>query len=81
MNSIETLRAFFGWCSILNLGMLIVGSLAVVAMRGTVSRIHSRMFGLSEAELSRAYFQYIAQYKILTLVLNIVPYIALEIMA
>jgi Family of unknown function (DUF6868) len=39
------------------------------------------MFGLSEADLSRAYFQYLAQYKIAIFVLNLVPYVALEFMA
>jgi hypothetical protein len=49
-------------------------------MRGTISKIHGNMFGLEEAELSRAYFQYLAQYKILLFVFNLMPYLALRIM-
>jgi hypothetical protein len=53
----------------------------VVAVRGTISKIHSSLFGLDEKDLGRAYFQYIAQYKIAIIVLNIAPYLALKIMA
>lgn len=38
------------------------------------------MFGLSQDDLSRAYFQYLAQYKIAIFVLNIAPYLALKAM-
>jgi hypothetical protein len=38
------------------------------------------MFGLEDADLSRAYFQYLAQYKILVFVFNLMPYLALRIM-
>jgi hypothetical protein len=37
------------------------------------------MFDLAEADLSRAYFQYLAQYKILIFVFNLMPYLALRI--
>ena len=41
---------------------------------------HGKMFGLSEADLSRQYFQYVANYKIAIVVFNLVPYIALVLM-
>lgn len=79
MTSIETLAAFLGWCTAINLGMLIFASLLLVPMRGAISKIHGKMFGLDEADLSRAYFQYLAQYKILIFVFNLMPYLALRI--
>ncbi len=81
MNSLETLRTFLGWCSVINIGVLIITSLALLVMRGTVAKIHSRLFGLSEEDLARAYFQYLAQFKIAVIVFNLVPYIALRVMA
>ena len=77
--TIETLRAFLGWCSVINIGLLMFSSIFVVALRGTASRIHGKMFNLDEKYLSQAYFQYLAQYKIAIIVLNIVPYFALRI--
>ena len=79
MDSLETLRAFFGWCAVINLGVLILASIFVTAMRGSAVKIHARMFGLDETELSRQYLQYLGQYKIATVVLNLVPYLALRI--
>ncbi len=81
MNSIETLTTFLGWCIAINFGMLMVASIMLAFMRGGMSKIHGKMFELSDADLSRAYFQYLAQYKIAILVLNFVPYISLKLMS
>lgn len=81
MSSTETLREFLGWCTAINFGMLTFASIVVVLMRSSISGIHAGMFSLEETDLSRAYFQYLAQYKIAIFVFNLVPYIALRIMA
>ena len=80
MASMETLAAFLGWCTLINMGMLIFASLMLASMRASISKIHGNMFGLEEVDLSRAYFQYLAQYKILVFVFNLMPYLALRIM-
>ena len=54
-------------------------SLAITAMRATMKRVHSSMFGLADDDLDRAYFQYLAQYKIAIFVFNLVPYFALRL--
>ena len=81
MNSLETLTAFFGRCTVLNYGLLILISVLVMAMRGTMTSMHSRMFGVSEADLPRCYFQVVAHYQTLILALNLAPYVALKLMA
>ena len=80
MDSIQTLTTFLGWCTVLNLGVLSLAAILLIIMRTPISSIHSKMFGLSQDDLSRAYFQYLAQYKIAIFVLNIVPYLALKAM-
>ncbi len=80
MNSLETLTIFLGWCTALNIGVLVVAFIFVTLMRGPAVRTHRKMFGLDEVELSRQYFQYLRQYKIAIFVLNLIPYIALKIM-
>ena len=80
MSSIETLREFLGWCTVINMGWLIVTSVFLGPMRGMIAGIHSKMFGLSEDDLLRSYFGYVAQYKIAVIVFNFVPYIALVLM-
>jgi hypothetical protein len=80
MLNIDNLTAFFAYCSAINLSILCLASLMLVIMRRAISRLHGKMFALSEADLARAYFQYLAQYKIAIFMFNIVPYIALRLL-
>ncbi len=80
MMTIEALTELLGWTSVINITILLLSTLGLIAMRGTVTGIHSKLFGLDEKDLGRAYFQYLAQYKIAIIVLNIAPYIALKVM-
>ncbi len=79
MMTTEVLTAVLGWAAVINLAILVFSSLTVIVMRGPITRIHSRMFGLDEKDLGRAYFQYLGEYKIAVIVLNIAPYLALRI--
>ncbi|MBN4054046.1 hypothetical protein JYT97_04085 [Haliea sp. AH-315-K21] len=81
MITIEVLTELLGWTTVINVAVLLLSTLGVVAMRDTIAAIHSKLFGLDEKDLGRAYFQYLAQYKIAIIVLNIAPYIALKIIA
>ena len=80
MVSIHMIRESFGWCTIINIGILLVVIIVVVLTRVPISKIHVKLFELSEADLSRSYFQFIGQYKLSIYILNLVPYIALKIM-
>jgi len=78
--TIEVLTEFLGWASVINIIILLLSTVGVLVMRQFITGIHARLFGLDEKDLGRAYFQYLAQYKIAIIVLNIAPYIALKIM-
>ena len=79
--TIETLTELLGWVSTINIAILLCSTLALISMRGFITKIHSSLFGLDEKDLGRAYFQYLAQYKIAIIVFNIAPYLALKIMS
>lgn len=81
MMTIESITELIGWSSVINIAILLLSTLAVIGMKGVITGIHSNLFGLDEKDLGRAYFQYLAQYKIAIIVLNVAPYIALKIMA
>ena len=81
MNSIETLATFFGWCTAINCGLMILGLGKMMLVRNWASGVHTKMFGLDEASVRGAYFQYFVNYKIVILVFNLGPYIALSIMS
>jgi hypothetical protein len=81
MNSLDTITQFLGWCTVINTGILTFLAIFLMTMQETAARIHSRMFGINEAELPRIFYQYMSNFKILVVVLNFVPYLALKLMA
>ena len=81
MNTIEAMREFLGWCSVINIGIFILAAIKLVLFRGPISCIHAKMFNVDESDLSRAYLQFLAQYKIAILVFCVIPYFALRIMS
>ena len=81
MTDMNTLTEFLGWCSIINLSILFLSTIAVAVARKPVSGIHGKMFGVSETDLPLTYMQYLGNYKIAIIVLNIVPYITLKIIS
>ncbi len=79
--TLETLTQLFAWMTAINAGLLLFTTLAVWAMRDWVAALHGRMFGLS-AETTRGHiYAYLATFKIAVIVLNLVPYLALRIVA
>ena len=80
MDTIAVVREFFGWCSVINIVLLMFSAIFIIRIRKSAASIHGKMFGLDEDYLSKAYFQYLGQYKIAIIVFNIVPYLALKVM-
>ena len=79
--SIDPLAAFLGWSLVINSGILLVSVLAILSLRWTIARIHSRLFGIKEEDAVLVYFKFIAYYKLAIIVFNVVPYIAINIVA
>ena len=81
MITIEVLKEFFGWCTVINIGVLVFTTVTLVCMKDSISSIHSKLFGIDHENLPLRYFDYLGNYKIAILVFNLVPYLALELMA
>ncbi len=79
--NIAQLTTFFGWVAVINLGYLFVAALILLFMKSAISSIHSKMFDLDDKELTTKYFDFLSNYKIMTLVFTVAPYLALKIMA
>lgn len=80
MITLSQLTELLGWASILNIGVLLFAGMMLILMRSFITAIHSKMFGIPENELAIIYFKYLANYKALSFVFIIAPYIALKIM-
>jgi len=81
MITIKMMTEFLGWCSILNGAILLISAIFIVVARKIALNIHHTLFNIDNEYLKKSYFQYLAQYKILIIVFNIVPYFALKIIS
>ena len=81
MADLSTITEFLGWCSVINISVLFLSTVALGLVRKPVARVHSKMFSISESDLPSAYMQYLGNYKIVIIVFNLVPYIVLKIIS
>ena len=79
--SIEVVRGVLLWCAIMNFGLLAVWSLLFVMPHEWVYRLWSRWFRLSIEQFDAVNFAGIVLYKVGILLFNLIPYIALRIVA
>lgn len=77
--TIVTLRDFFFWCSVINMGLILWWFLIIALAHDWVYKLHGKWFKISEESFDRIHYSGIAFFKIAVFVLNIVPYFALRI--
>lgn len=76
----STIISVVGWCAVLNIALLGFSSLMIISLKEKIIPIHQKMFSsISKEKIEELYFDYLAKYKIMVIVFNIVPYIALKI--
>ena len=76
---INTIRTFFLWCTIIN-GLILTGAfLFYIFARDLAHSVHSRLFSVSRETVNTMYYSFIELYKMLWILFNLVPYIALLI--
>jgi hypothetical protein len=75
------LTTFFGWCSVINFGILLFITLFLAAAMDFATSIHSKMLGVEKNNLPDAYFAFLGNYKLAIIMLNFVPYVALKLMS
>ncbi len=77
--TIEMMRGVLGWCSIINMALLLWWFFAIMVLHDWVYRFHSKWFKLSVESFDTIHYAGIAFFKIAVFVFNIVPYFALRI--
>ena len=78
--SIEQVRDFFLWCSIINVALLLFSSLMCICAADWVHGRHGKFFKISREAFDVAIYSFIGAWKILIIVFNVVPWIALLIL-
>ena len=79
--NIEILSKFLFWCAVVNYVILIIWFVVFVFARERIYKIHGKWYPISSEQFNAINYAGIAFYKILVLVFNLVPYIALRIIA
>ena len=77
---IGILRSFFMWCTILNVGLLLLSFLICTFAGDWVYRMHSRWFPMPRETFNVVIYSFLGVYKIAVWVFALIPYVALVIM-
>jgi hypothetical protein len=80
MTTINELTVFFGWCSVISMVFLVFAGLSISLFKGFIINVHSKILSIPPSELPILYFKYLANYKVVILIFNLTPYIALKLM-
>lgn len=74
---IQTLTSFFMWCVIINGALLIFSTLVMMLMPNFVYRVQSRWFPVPRQTFDVVIYGFLGLFKVLFIVFNITPYVAL----
>lgn len=77
---IQTLTTFFMWCTVIDGGILVLWTVFFVFAPDWVYRIQSGWFPISRETYDVVIYAFLGLFKIVFLVFNLVPYLALLIM-
>jgi hypothetical protein len=75
----NVIRTFFRWCTIINGGLLILASLLVWFGGDWFFELHNKWIPIREDSFHVAVYILLGFFKIIVIVFNLVPYIALVI--
>ena len=81
MNSLETWTSFFGWMTVVNIGIYLIIVLALSVMRDFAYRVNAWIFKVSEEQMAAATQNYVGNYKLLITVFCFAPWLALKLMS
>jgi hypothetical protein len=79
--SIESLRTFLMWCTIINGGFLLLAVAFTALAQSWVYRVHRRFYPLTREQFNVAMYAFIGALKLAWLVFNAVPLVALLLMS
>ena len=76
---IQTLTAFFLWCTIINGALLVLWTIICMFAPDLVYRTQNKWFPLPRETFNVVIYSFLGLFKIVFLVFNVVPYVALLI--
>ena len=81
MEHISIITTFLGWCTVINLGLYVFSVVMVTIFSAPIKSIHSKLSKIPAEKLDELYFNFLGNYKLAIFITNLVPYLALKVMA
>lgn len=79
--SFELILKVLGWCAVLNLALLLYWFLMIALARNWVYRMHSRWSDISLEQFNATHYKGMVYFKIAIFFFNVMPYLAMRIVA
>ena len=76
---IQTLKMFFMWCTIINASLLFLWTIVFSLAPDLVYRMQTHWFPISRENFNVVFYSFLGLFKIIFLIFNAAPYIALLI--
>ncbi len=76
---IRKLTDFFKWCTIINVALFALSVILIIAAPDFIYSTHGQLFHLPREAFDVVLYSFLGLYKIVILVFNLVPYLALLI--
>ena len=76
---IQVLTTFFMWCTIINGALFVSSTTMCILAPGLVYRMQSKLFPIPRETFNVVIYSFLGLFKIVFLVFNVVPYVALLI--
>ncbi len=58
MDTIESMREFLGWCSVINIGILTLLTIPLLVLRDQISRVNAKLFDLGARSTHLEYYRF-----------------------
>ena len=78
---LHVVRDVLLWCTVINYGVLLCWFLVFIFAHDWMLRLHSRWFRMPLEQFDRIHYVAMAIYKMGIILLNLVPYVALLVVA
>ena len=74
----DNLGRFLGWCSVINLGILIYWILALTLGNELVFQIHTWWFDIPQDRFDEIHYTMMGYFKLTIILFNVTPYLVLR---
>ena len=77
--ALEEIRAFFGWCTLINWAILFIWWGMIGLASGWVRGLHGEWFNIPEDRFDEIHYRGMLYFKVAVILFNFTPYLALRI--